>query len=182
MNPFNALKHSRQEGKLSDFVPITHLNTPSVFETKQGFIGAILQLQGASFILESETRLNQLSHQLHQAILTLDPRFIQYVTIHRKKDSITIPGDFTSAFARRINDRYHARFIGKHLYRNDIYITIILKDDTSSTLSRSLSLLDQFKSAPHHIAYKERREENMVTLMGKINQLKTVLSPFKPHL
>lgn len=172
----------RDETPVSNVYPITHLNTPSVFESKSGFQGATLKILGVPFITEEPEVLNQLNHQLHQAMLHLDERFIQYVTVHRKKENISLQGTFKSVFAKRVNDKYHARFAGKNLYRNEIYLTTVLKGDTSSKAARSLSFIERLKASQNSKGKAILREENLTALQAKMEQLKTSLSPFKPYL
>ncbi|HHF7374000.1 VirB4 family type IV secretion/conjugal transfer ATPase [Legionella bozemanae] len=182
MNLFKKTKVARDETPVSSIYPITHLNTPFVFESKSSFQGAVLKVQGIPFITQAPETLNQLNSQLHQAMLHLDERFIQYVTIHRKKENIELQGAFKSNFARHVNDKYHARFAGKNLYHNSIYLTTVLKGDTSSKAARSLSFMERLKASQSPKGKVLLREENLTALKAKMQQLKTSLSPFKPCL
>lgn len=177
MSLAKALKLLRQETPVSSLFPITHLNTPSIFESKQGYLGATLKVEGIPFVLAEDSFLNQMHQRFHQALLNLDERFMLYVTVHRRRENIQLKGEFKSTFAKQVNDKYHARFKGKSLYRNDLYLTLVLKGDTSSKMARSLSRLAQFKEEK-----AKRREDNLALLTSKIEQLKTLLSAFKPHL
>ncbi|VEG91199.1 VirB4 family type IV secretion/conjugal transfer ATPase [Legionella spiritensis] len=181
MNLFKARQIAYQETPVSAVFPITHLNTPGVFESKTGFQGASLKVQGVPFLTAEPEHLNRLSQRLHQAMLNLDERFIQYVTVHRKKENLALKGQFKSAFAKRVNDRYHARFTGKSLYRNDIYLTTVLKGDTSSKAARSLSFMERLKALQSPQNSAALREEKLTALQAKMAQLQTALSPFKPH-
>lgn len=182
MNLTNPLKAVRQETGISSLFPITHLNSPSIFESKEGYLGAVIRVQGISFEMAESAYLNQMVHRLHQAIISLDERFIQYVTIHRRKETIVLKGEFQSAFAKRVNDKYHARFHGQHLYRNEIYLTTVLKGDDSSKVARSLTFLEKMRVSKLQESKERQREEALILLMNKIEQLKTSLSAFKPYL
>lgn len=113
MSLINPLKTARQETRISTMFPITHLNSPTIFESQHGYLGSILKIEGIPFLLADEDYLNQMTYRLHQALLTLDERFIQYVTVHRRKEETNLGGEFKSSFAKRVNDKYHARFKGK---------------------------------------------------------------------
>jgi type IV secretion system protein VirB4 len=182
MSLARALKLLRLETPISTIFPITHLNTPSIFESKQGYIGATLKVEGIPFVLADDSFLNQMHQRFHQALLNLDERFILYVTVLRRRENIYLSGEFKSTFARQVNDKYHSRFKGKSLYRNDIYLTLVLKGDTSSKMARGLSRLTKLKESSHLEEKAKRRENNLLLLTSKVEQLKTSLSVFKPHL
>jgi type IV secretion system protein VirB4 len=181
MNLASTLKALREETAVSTMFPITHLNTPSIFESKQGYLGATLKVQGIPFLTTEISYLNHMGHQLHQAMRNLDEQCIQYVTLHRRKEKIGLSGEFKSAFARDVNDKYHARFKGKSLFKNDIYLTTVLKGDTSSKAARSLSFLKKLNQS-YLNAKEAHREANILALMAKVDQLKASLSAFQPHL
>ncbi|NSL19581.1 VirB4 family type IV secretion/conjugal transfer ATPase [Tatlockia micdadei] len=181
MSLINSLKTARQETRISTMFPITHLNSPSIFESHHGYLGSTLKIEGIPFLLADEDYLNQMSYRLHQALLTLDERFIQYVTVHRRKEETNLGGEFKSSFAKRVNDKYHARFKGKNLYRNDIYLTTVLKGDTSSKIAKSLSFLEKLKESKFKEEKAKRREDNLIALNTKVEQLKTSLSAFTPY-
>jgi type IV secretion system protein VirB4 len=92
MSLSKSLKIARQEAKISDVFPITHLNTPSIFESHHGLLGAVIRIQGVAFNIEEPESLNHQSFLLHQALIGLDERFIIYVTTHRKKAICDLTG------------------------------------------------------------------------------------------
>lgn len=182
MNPIKALKRVRQEGRLSTQIPITHLNSPCIFETKDGFIGSVLSVTGVPFITEEPGVLNALSHTLHQAIIGLDERFMCYVTLHRKKEHAPLEGRFTSPLAQRINDKYHARFKDRALYKNNLYLTVVLKGDTSNVMSSVTQWVKRLSDVGSSNAHALRREEHIQLLTNKTNQLLSSLKKFNPEL
>ena len=129
MSLINRLNVARNETSISKAVPITHLNSPSIFETSSGGMGAVVKVDGIPFVTEDNERLNRLNEQWHQALTALDSRFVQYVTVHRRKEKLDLNGEFSSFFGKRVNDKYHQRFKNKSLYLNDIYVTTFLKSE-----------------------------------------------------
>ncbi len=182
MSRFKSLKRVRRESRVSNMYPITHLNAAHVFETKSGLIGSVLRVQGVPFVTADEATLNQLTNQLHQAIAALDERFIIYVTIRRTRDTVQLTGEFKSLFARAVNNKYHARFHHQSLYRNEIYITLVLKGDTSGKVARGLGWVKRMKDVRSTDARALARTHNITTLKASVNQLKSQLSRFSPHL
>ena len=61
MNRFKIIKPVTQEARVSDNFSITHLNSPSIFESQSGLVGSVLRVEGISFeVIEPEV----LNHQL----------------------------------------------------------------------------------------------------------------------
>lgn len=182
MNPTKALKRVRQEGRLSELYPITHLNTPYLFESKEGMIGSVIAVAGVPFITEEPKALNALSHTLHQSIASLDERFMCYVTVHRKKEQTTLDGVFSSPLAARINEKYHARFKNRALYRNHLYLTVLLKGDTSNTTAKFINWFKRMGDIGSSQMKNLRRDETIKTLNKATEQLLSGLKRFHPEL
>ncbi|HCE5413168.1 TPA: VirB4 family type IV secretion/conjugal transfer ATPase, partial [Legionella pneumophila] len=114
----------------------------------------------------------------HQALVSLDSRFIIYVTTHRQKISCPLIGEFKPGFAKDLDEHYQQRFKDKNLYKNTLYITIVLKgDDSSKTGSwlqwaKSLSMKGNSELSEHH------REQNIQILNRVVEQLQANLNPF----
>lgn len=181
MSLTKLLKTVRGETSVSSTFPITHLNTPSVFETKEGLLGTVIGIRGVPFVTEQDETLNALSHTLHQALMRLDEHFIVYMTTHRKEESISLDGAFQSILAKRINDKYHARFKDRSLYKNHLYLTIVLKGDTSDKTAKSIAWLKRLLDIGSSKAKALSREGNLKVLSAVSEQLLASLSKFKPH-
>lgn len=183
MNLSKILSSARDEVRCSELIPFTHLNSPSVFECANGMPGATIKVEGIPFITEDNQTLNRLNAQWHQALTQLDERFIQYVTIHRKKETLELEGQFSSNFARCVDEKYHARFKNKALFKNDIYLTTLLKGDDSTKAAKGLNLLNRCLSYLNPTQSRAfNREKDLSLLNGKIQQLKSQLSPFAPQI
>lgn len=180
MSLVNTLKKARDEACLSTLFPITHLNSPTIFESKEGLLGSVIKLQGVPFVTEGASQLNALSHMLHAALSSIDERFICYVTTSRKKESSELPGEFSSPFAKCINDKYHARFKHRALYQNSLYLTIVLKGDTSTYTAKSIEWCKRILDVGSVESQRLRRLDNINTLTSKTDQLLSSLSKFKP--
>ncbi len=180
MSLINTLKKARDEAKISSLFPITHLNSARIFESKEGFLGSVIRLEGVPFVTEGPQKLNALSHTLHTAISAIDERFICYVSVLRKKENSHLAGEFSSVFAKRINDKYHARFKHCALYKNSLYLTLLLKGDTSTYTAKSINWCKRLLDMASTDSQALRRLENISTLTSKVDQLLSSLSKFKP--
>lgn len=182
MSRFKSLMRVRCESRVSNQYPITHLNAAHLFETRTGMMGCVLKIDGVPFVTQTNGTLNQLNEQLHQAISILDERFIIYITIHRKRENLSLSGEFTSPFAARVNEKYHARFNNRCLYRNDIYVTVVLKGDTSGRVVRGVNWFQRMKDVRSNASRTIRREQNRANLESSVIQLTSQLSAFSPHV
>lgn len=178
MNLSKSLKRIKQEARVSDLFPITHLNTPSIFESHSGFIGAVIRLNGVAFEIEEPETLNHQSFLLHQALLGLDPRFIVYVTTHRQKTSCTLGGEFKTGFANELDSRYHARFKQHHLFTNTLYLTIVLKGDTSTKTASWIHRAKNLAGNRSAELAAHQREAQIVVLTQCVQQLQSHLRSF----
>lgn len=182
MSLYEHLSLVRKEQGISSIFPVTHLNSSTIFETKEGLIGSTIKLKGVSFVMEPDEVLNQLSNELHQAFKCFDEKYIQYVTIHHKKIDVSLDGEFKTEFSKTVNKKYHDRFKGRNLFCNDLYVTIVLKGDTSTKEGKALNFLKRFNKK--HLI--KNRESSRLALCkeldSKISQFLTLMATFKPTL
>lgn len=181
MNRFKIVKPVTLEAKISDNFPITHLNSPSMFESQSGLVGSVLQVDGVSFEVAEPEQLNHQLFLLHQALVGLDSRFIVYVTTHRHKASRVLTGEFKSEFAQALNQRYHQRFAHNKAYENSLYLTVVLKGDDSSKTGSWVEWFKGIGEASAEIKHMQR-EKNCTTLKNAVSQLQANLSSFGARL
>jgi len=182
MNLSNTLKRLCKEAKISSLFPITHLNTPSIFESQAGLVGAVLAVGGVAFEMIEPVTLNQQKFLLHQALLGLDSRFLVYITLHRQKTAYALSGSFKSEFAKNLDARYQERFKNQCLYVNKLYVTLVLKGDDSNKTGSILQWANRLSGKNHKHLADIQREFKITTLNQAIQQLKANLAPFGARL
>lgn len=183
MNLSNAsLKQVRNEVGISRHMPITHLNSASVFESSNSMIGMVLKLDGVTFDTAQESELNDNKRLWHRALSALDARFCLYQTTHRRNEPIALTGKFDNGFATALNEAYHAQFRHRALYVNDMYLTVIYKGFTTGKVGKGLSLLHKLTNKAIKTARAQARQVQMQCLHEALHQLKTTLSDFRPRL
>jgi type IV secretion system protein VirB4 len=180
MNPFKSLFLTQKEMRLSEVFPITHLNSPSIFESDDGHIGSVLKIKGVSFMTEDNARLNELQNALHQALLELESNFIVHVTVHRKKVEMSVDGRFQSVFANQLNQNYFNTFKSNNSYWNDIYLSLVLKKPFAG--QSSLLSIKSYAYKKRKNLSKTNREKQIKHLTQKQEALTAKLSAFKPRL
>lgn len=181
-----------QENELpaSKMVPISHLISPSVFVTHDGLLGATIKFDGVPFVTQTNNRLNDYSHQLHQALKQLSEEFFVIETLHRRQSEVSLEGSFKSKFSRMVNERYLSRFKDKKIYCNDIYWTVMLKPDMDGALGKGLGLIKRLGQAFTTYIDEDtaadmvvmRQNKRLAKLMDFVSQLQVTLDKFGPHL
>lgn len=100
----------------SKHIPLTHLNDPTVFESRNGDVGSVIAFKGVPFDTADHDTLNRYKRQWHHALCQLSDAFS--VTVHtcRKKVDVALQGEFSDEFTRSVDARYHQRFKNTVLY------------------------------------------------------------------
>lgn len=171
----------KQEVGVSTHISITHLCSPTIFETKQGMLGMVLKIKGLPFVTETNEKLNENQRLIHQAILKLNHEFLFYETRIRRKKHIKLEGEFSQSFAKRVNEKYKNRFNQSNLYTNEIYWAILYKNQNSiGGKSRPIDKLFQLgkKLSDKNLSkqIKINREKGIKKLTHKVAEIKSLLS------
>ncbi|MCB1827844.1 MAG: hypothetical protein KDH94_05385, partial [Coxiellaceae bacterium] len=116
-----------QERGVSFHYPVSHLVSPTVFVTKKMMLGSVLHIEGITHDTEENAVLNQFKKNWHQALLGLGEDFSVMVTLHRRKQSVTLDGSFESKFLEELDQEYRVSLENEPLYVNDIYLTVLTK-------------------------------------------------------
>ncbi len=182
MIPCNALKRFKNERGVSSHFPITHLNSPSVFETNHLMQGSVIHLQGVAFDTETHETLNQLKRIWHQTLLGLGEELAIYVTLHRRKETTHLPGHFSQPLLQEINERYHHDFINRSIYVNDIYLTILTRNMMLKKVDSIIDRMLSVSSKSVQKSYNFKRELQIKKLENTVRQILTSLSEFGPRL
>ena len=182
MSVSEALKISRHEIGISKYMPITHLNEPTIFEASNTMIGSVIAVAGVPFDTERNEILNNYKRAWHRALIALNEEFCIYTTMHRHKENIELNGKFNNDFARELDQRYHTQFKSSAMYINDIYITVIYKGITTGRAGKGISFMNKLTSRAIKSAREYKRQEQIKALKKAVNQLLASLSVFRPRL
>lgn len=182
MSPIKSLKQVRQEVGVSQHIPITHFNSPTLLETQSGALFSVIQLQGVPFETEKNETINTLHRQWHRALTVLDERFALLGTLHRRKVHCQLTGQFNNSFARQIDEAYQKQFAQQSLYVNDLYLTLILKGLTTQKIGWISNWLPVLNRHAIKKARQSIRQANSKVLEDRVTQFITLLAPFKPRI
>jgi type IV secretion system protein VirB4 len=170
-------KLAARECPISRYIPISHLNSPNIFETKNGAQGCVIAVKGCPFEVIDRDDLNWKQRLLANALLTLNHEFAVYVTTHRRKHNIYPSGDFPSGFANEFNSAYREKFSKQSLYVNDIYLTVMIKGTAGNSLPFTKKLLHR----PIQNQLDYFRQQQQQKLKRAVANLMHSLTAFSPH-
>lgn len=176
--PCKSMMNFQKERGVSMHFPITHLNSPSIFETSSGMLGSVIHIKGVPFDTEDHEVLNQYKQSWHRALIGMGDEFGVMVTTHRRKTNVELMGDFKQPLLKEIDERYHDRFRNRAAYVNDIYLTVMTRGMTS----HSFPLLSSVSNRALEKSQQQWRAEQNEKLDGAVQQLKTSLRSFSPLL
>ncbi len=180
MNLSEATQKLRQEVGVSRHIPVTHLNSPTVAETRDGKIFSIIKIDGVPFQTEQNSTINSWNGLWQRLVSSLDENICLMVTVHRQKVNQVLQGDFPHKTLNMINDSYMKKFESRSLYQNTIYMTIIYRGLNSGKLGKGIQLWNKLSDNIAKEARDQRRRQQMRELEKIVDRLQNVLSTFKP--
>lgn len=182
MNLSNSLKTLRKEIGVSQHIPVTHLNSPTIAETHDGMLFSVIQVEGVPFQTERNESINHWNGLWHRLIASLDENVCLSVTVHRQKVDHHLEGEFHDKTLQILNDAYMQRFQSRALYRNTIYITVLYRGLNSGKLGKSVQLWNRLSDSVAKEARQSRRRQQVRELEKIVDRMMNVLSIFKPIL
>lgn len=176
----SSLSLARKERKVSLRIPITHLNTSSIFEAHNGQLGTVIKLEGLASDTTSSQRLNAARTAWHHALTMLDENFSVYSYTIRRKLNIELNGTFDNDFCRELDEKYHKKFNTCQCYANELYIVLIYKGMDSGKLGRTKSIFQKVSFKAIKSCRSRWREEGMAKLSSAAQHLMASLARFSP--
>lgn len=182
MSHSNLMKVVRQENSITEHCPITHLNSPTIFETKHGMIGSVIKVTGIPFDTETDDNLNQFHRSWHHALKNINENFCVYVTTHRHRQNLALTGNFDNPFLKELDQQYHQQFNDKTLYVNDIYITLLYRGMNLKKGAKAFNLIQGISEKFVKTARQQFRQDQLAEHERTLMQLLVMLAPFNPYL
>lgn len=177
-----AYQLSKNEVGVSKHLPLTHLNSPTIFELVNGQVGCIIQVKGVPFDTATNELLNSYKRSLHLAICALGDEFAIYQNTFRQQMNIKLTGTFPAGFLEDINTQYQAQFQGKRCYANELYLTVLYKGMASGKFGKSMNWFQRTLSERVKQARQAYRQQAIVKLTKAVSRLMATLGRFQPIL
>ncbi len=165
----------------SDYIPFSHFNSSTIFETKDNAQGCVISVCGVPFEVEDTGTLNYLSKNINNVYQSLSDEFAVYVTTYRHLANQYPPGEFPSGFSQDFNEAYKKNFLGKQLFKNDIYITLIIKGGTGK-IRKGISFIEKLSHKAVKGGLKAYRERQAKKLETAVRNMLETLQPYAPKL
>ncbi|MCF1450520.1 VirB4 family type IV secretion/conjugal transfer ATPase [Agrobacterium vitis] len=131
-----------REKPISTHVPYSRHVTETVIALKNGAAMSVIALDGLNFQTLDQQQLNMRA-AVHNTIIRAlgSSRYSIWSTVIRSAVEADIEGGFEdNNFCEVLNDRYHASLRKKRMFRNELYIAVVLSQQRSV-----LGLADQLK-------------------------------------
>ncbi|GAB4393787.1 MAG: VirB4 family type IV secretion/conjugal transfer ATPase [Gammaproteobacteria bacterium] len=176
-NFYKKILASREVG-VAHYIPLSHLVAPTIFETKQGYLGSVIALQGYYTELLETKEINWLQQQLTKIFTKTTKGLAFYVTHCHGLQQDKIEAEFSNQFAAQFNKEYQSLLARKHLYSNTLYLTVILKQSTAV----NQTFIDKLSFRKHKQIMQAWRENQIKTLQEGTRQLLTDLNEYQPRL
>ncbi len=118
----------RREITATDYLPfLRHADAHTIITTGRG-VFQMLKIEGASFRTADTSGINALHDGLNHHIRNIaDDNVMIYTHVIRSEDQSYPGGGFTSEFGHWLDATYSAQIQQKHLFRNDLYLTIYMQ-------------------------------------------------------
>lgn len=165
----------------SRYIPISHFNSPSIFETKNGAQGVVIQVEGFPCALFEGSSLNSCQRAFSNLLLGLSEEFALYVTVIRRQHLTYPRGKFPPGFGEDFDQDYQAKMEQKKLYKNDIYLTLMIKGPDKN-LSQSFRLMQKMSHVAIQSAAQAYREKQKNKLEKVIKDVMAQLQSYKSRL
>lgn len=160
---------------VSHYIPVSHLNTASIFETKNGDLGSVLSLTGTPFDLASDHSLKQSQNLLAKSISGLPPGFAVTYTQHRFRETPKESHHQTKQIlARKFHEDYQANLKQNSAYRYRQYLTLMHRGKIASLPTLSHGAQKKLSNL--------QRAQHMDHLRKVRGQLHSGLSAFSPRV
>ncbi|MDX8448266.1 VirB4 family type IV secretion/conjugal transfer ATPase [Mesorhizobium captivum] len=119
-------RESRRDRAIAAHIPYTRHLADTVIGLESGAIASVIKLDGLFFQTEDQAELNMRASVQNTMIRALgSSRYSLWSTIIRSRVDPVIAGAFTDPFCALLDRRYMAQLRAKHMFRNELYLTIV---------------------------------------------------------
>ena len=132
---FNAASREREP---DTYVPYIGHAAPGILLLDDGSLLAMLRLDGAAFETADPIAINALHAQRNILLRNIasDRLVLQTHVVRSLADDAVYPADAcSSAFARELDERYRARLTANRLFRNELFVSILLRATSRTGVS-----------------------------------------------
>jgi type IV secretion system protein VirB4 len=175
-----SVRHAQRIGREADYVPyLPYLRHASddVIILQNGCCMRMYAIEGRSFETSDPDELAAWHNSLNILFRSLcDDRFAIWTHVVRRPIEPYRPQGFRSRFAAELDEQYYAKLLGRTIYRNDFYVTLIVKP--GDLLADKLTGFLGLKRAGE----EEIDPRSLQLLDEKCRDFESMLSLCEPHV
>lgn len=163
-----------REKQAGEHLPYARHVDDYTIETRDGLLMQTIHLRGLHFETADTEELNyrnRLRDAMLQSIGT--SRFALYHHVVRRRVDVALDADFPDPFSKRLDSAWRARLHSKHLYINELFLTLIRRPlrGRIGTLDRMRSFLgratfDRNAEAAQELRQLETARDALMSAMG----------------
>ena len=162
------------------FIPYLRHVDENTIALESRALMVIIALDGVSFETADVLDINALHRDLNTLHRNIaDERLALWTHLIRRRDNSYPAGTFKAPFSAQLNEKYRERMIREDLFRNDLYIAIVLSPprDPAEKAAKLLSRLRRTRRAGI-----ELDEEAIKQLRDKVIDITAGLKRFEPRV
>lgn len=184
-NKRKSIKEERCKKEISQtkFIPFKGHWDENIIITKKKELLLVLKVEGFSFETADDEDLDikkQILNTLLKSVAGGD--YALYFHIVRKRDFSEVAGDFENKFCTDLNEKWKEKHRDKISFKNDIYITVIKKEDTEGAVGSTVGMFNKISQATDSTAEDINLRDAAKALKEIATRLKGSLKSYKPKL
>ena len=171
----SAITLQENEAKISRHLPFAYLEEDHLIRTKNGDYMAVLKVEGMSWNTLEDEELNFQQTLRAQLLNTIaDPRFSVYHTIIRSPVETLLSANSDIPVIQKMNADYQRILAENPLFRNDLYLSILLKGNGS----RGNRVISRIKQWGSQLSHQLNQKQGEADRQDAIKTLNTVILRF----
>jgi|GEM_PF-482972 len=173
----------RSEISQTKFIPFQGHWDENIIITKNNELMSTIQVEGFSFETADDDDLDikkEILNTLFKSVAGGDCAL--YFHIIRKRESASVPGDFDNKFCRKLNDAWREKHEGKISFKNDLYVTVVKKEDTEGAVGKTAGMFSKITQVADAEAQDIVMRDKAKSLKEITSRLMGSLKSYKPKL
>ena len=172
---YTKLLPATKQRKISDKLPRMYFVDQNIIRTDKNHLFGVLHLEGVHVTTESVETINHYDDLWHSVIASLDDNFGVMCHLMRRLVSADFNVKGSSQFTQALVTKYRSRYLKAHLYRNDLYITVLYKGLSNLTLENSVGVIQRLFSKNNKDDIEQKINIACGALKGKLEEILGVL-------
>ncbi len=173
----------KKEISQSKYIPFKGHYDENIIITKNDELMLTIKVAGFSFETADDEDLDTKKMILNTLFKSISGgNYALYFHTVRKRDYSTVAGNFTNSFCRELDEKWRDKHKNVISFRNDLYVTVIYKKDTDSTVGKTVGMLSALSKAGDKTARDVSLKDASKALREIASRLLGSLKSYKPKI